>query len=84
MRPEPSGTPWVTTTHTHAGFRFEHCGTREFRFFSRSSDAVYHVDLDSNPPCSCWVATKRSSALGVCPHIQILKHFLQKLNQQTP
>jgi hypothetical protein len=86
MRPEagPQGTPWVTETHHFAGFIIRHTGRRTFEFNSRTSSQVYTLDLDADPPCSCWPSTRRTASLGVCPHIRAISLLLKKLNQQTP
>ena len=77
------GSPFVETSHVYGGYRFRCVGTGIFEFHSRSSSAIYTVDIHATPPCSCWVS-QRSSSVAVCPHIRVLQAFLKKQKEKLP
>lgn len=81
VRAEPRSN-FVESLHRYGGYRFFHVGNGVFQFHSRSSDAVYTLDINQpERPCSCWVGG-RASSVAVCPHIRVLQAFLKKQKEK--
>lgn len=76
----PAAGDWITSH----GQRFRQTGHGRFEFLSRSRPGHrYTIDIAQPPFCDCWPATRTTTNMNPCVHLQVLGLYLKKLRSQT-